>query len=304
MNGPEFVTVFVAIPLGFSALDLVERRRSRRRRGSDGPPFKTLLFLFTVFAVYLALQSGGFLLIPKAESMTEQFAALYGAGPGRLETGSPAPGILLTVLVVLLFYLAGLWDYLVHRFVSHHRWFWFTHEYHHLPSQVCVFMPGILVRPFAVFSTLPVFVATVMTAVALLPAFGMPAADRAILQTLLIVQVVVLTGSHSEFLRRWWWVHRLLKRFAITTPQEHALHHAVDLAGNYGNFTTFWDRVFGTYLDPTRVENQGHACGLSYDQDFLGAISMGGVKLSPRIRRRFQVGRYCNLVPRISSAET
>ena len=47
-----------------------------------------------------------------------------------------------------MFYVAGLWDYLVHRWFSHSRWFWFTHEYHHLPRQVTILMPGILVRPF------------------------------------------------------------------------------------------------------------------------------------------------------------
>jgi sterol desaturase/sphingolipid hydroxylase (fatty acid hydroxylase superfamily) len=142
-----------------------------------------------------------------------------------------------------------------------------------------------------------VVVATLVTAYVLLTLFGLADNIGTALQILLIVQLLVLTGSHSECLRRWWWVHRLLKWLAVTTPQEHALHHTVDLAGNYGNLTTLWDRLFGTYLDPGRAENQGHGCGLPYDQDFLGTITLGTVKIPPRLRRWLQVGRYCNLLP-------
>jgi sterol desaturase/sphingolipid hydroxylase (fatty acid hydroxylase superfamily) len=302
MSGPVFLTVFVAIPLSFTILDLAERHATRRRLGDDGPPLQTLLFLLAVLLVYGALQYGGLLLLPKAELLADDIATFFSRWLGRPFTGQPMDGLSSAALVVFLFYVGGLWDYLMHRFVSHHRWLWFTHEYHHLPSQICVFMPGILVRPFAVVSTLPVLVATLLTCV-LLTLFGLAACDLAVFQALLIAQVLVLTGSHSECLRRTWWVHQFLKWLAITTPQEHALHHTVDLAGNYGNFTTLWDRLFGTYLDPARAENQGHACGLPYDQDFLGAITLGAVKISPQLRHRFQVGRYCNLLSEIPGDE-
>jgi hypothetical protein len=67
------------------------------------------------------------------------------------------------------------------------------------------------------------------------------------------------------------------------------------MQGNYGNFTVLWDRIFRTYLDPTRAENRNPAIGLGYDQDFLGAITAGKLKLPPAVRRRFEVGRFCNL---------
>jgi sterol desaturase/sphingolipid hydroxylase (fatty acid hydroxylase superfamily) len=88
-----------------------------------------------------------------------------------------------------------------------------------------------------------------------------------------------------------------MKWLALTTPQEHLLHHTVDLEGNYGNFTVLWDRMFGTYLDPTKHEHENHALGLPYDQDFVGALTAGRVKLPAAIRRRFQVERFCNLQP-------
>jgi hypothetical protein len=91
-----------------------------------------------------------------------------------------------------------------------------------------------------------------------------------------------------------------MKWLALTTPQEHLLHHTVDLQGNYGNFTVLWDRVFGTYLDPTKSEHQNHALGLPYDQDFVGTLTAGRVKLPAIVRRRFQLERFCNLGSPIS----
>jgi sterol desaturase/sphingolipid hydroxylase (fatty acid hydroxylase superfamily) len=73
------------------------------------------------------------------------------------------------------------------------------------------------------------------------------------------------------------------------------LHHTVDLRGNYGNFTTLWDRLFGTYLDPRLPEHEGHRFGLGYDRDFLGAITVGAARLPSSWRKRFQLDRYCNL---------
>jgi hypothetical protein len=86
-----------------------------------------------------------------------------------------------------------------------------------------------------------------------------------------------------------------MKWLALTTPQEHLLHHTVDLQGNYGNFTVVWDRLFGTYLDPMRSEYQDRPLGLAYDQDFVGTLTAGRLKLPGSLRARFEVDRFCNL---------
>jgi hypothetical protein len=86
-----------------------------------------------------------------------------------------------------------------------------------------------------------------------------------------------------------------MRALRLTTPQEHLVHHSADLEGNYGNFTTLWDRAFGTYLDPTLGDNQNHPLGLPYDQDFLGTLTFGRYKLPEPVRQRFQVARYCNV---------
>lgn len=274
------------------ALDLADRHVTRTRR-YDGEPLRvrTAFFLGLVLLSYLALQYAGFALVPGAADLL----TALGRSPERAAQRAAWSAL----MIVPIFYLSGLWDYLVHRFVSHHRWLWFTHDYHHLPSQVFVAMPGLAARPFAVVATFPVTVATVAVTETVASALGFSGGDE-VLRVLLLIQVVLLTASHSCCLRRWWWLHRGLRTLALTTPHEHLLHHAAHLRGNYGNFTTLWDRVFGTYLDPTLAKHHAPALGLAYDQDFLGALTARTIRLPETIRSHFQVERYCNLesVPR------
>jgi sterol desaturase/sphingolipid hydroxylase (fatty acid hydroxylase superfamily) len=191
--------------------------------------------------------------------------------------------------------VAGFFDYAWHRWFSHHRYFWFTHEYHHLPSEVFVGMPGLATRPFVVVTIVPVVVATVVTVYVALRLAGRPMWDWTVFQGPLLASTTVLTTSHSSLLRRSWRVHRVMQWLGLTTPQEHLLHHTVDLDGNYGNFTSLWDRVFGTYLDPRRSENQGHRTGLAYDQDFIGTLTAGALRIPARWHRRIQLDRYVNV---------
>jgi hypothetical protein len=88
----------------------------------------------------------------------------------------------------------------------------------------------------------------------------------------------------------------------LTTPQEHVLHHAASLHGNYGNFTTLWDRVFGTYLAPTPAGAPPIALGLGYDQDFLGTLTLGRVKIPSPVRERYRLGAFCHLSRRVGAA--
>jgi len=201
----------------------------------------------------------------------------------------------LAVVAVALFHLSGLVDYAWHRCFSHHRWFWFTHESHHLPSQVFVGMPGLGVRPFAVFTVVPTIALTAILTYLALRIGGRPMWSWTVFQIPLLASSTLLVTSHSSFLRRGWLAHRVLRVFALTTPHEHVLHHSVDLRGNYGNFTKLWDRLFGTYLDPCLSAHQGRRYGVAYDQDFLGTITVGRARIPRAWRERFQLGRYTNL---------
>jgi sterol desaturase/sphingolipid hydroxylase (fatty acid hydroxylase superfamily) len=292
-------STLVAIALGmqvfFFALDVADRHLTRGRRyGGQSLKPRTVLFIVAVLSLYFAVQYGGFALAPQADELLVTIGATWGTLLGRPLAPESIDGPWLWIMTAAAFYLSGLWDYLVHRFFSHSRWFWFTHEYHHLPTQVFVGMPGLAARPFAVVTTFPVTVGTIVCTYAVLVGLGLPLWDLGPLKILALFHVFLLTSSHSCCLRRWWWIHRVMTCLALTTPQEHVLHHTVELKGNYGNFTTLWDRLFGTYLNPTLAKHEEYPLGLAYDQDFLGALTAGWIKLPGSVRAYFQVDRYCN----------
>ena len=292
MTVAAFLWGLGAVQAAFVALDLVDRHRTRAERyaGERVSPGSAFFFL-AIAAGYTLLQGALAALAPSAERVTTTLrAALGGTSPD-----AESSGLALVLSAVAVFYVAGFWDYAWHRWFSHHRWFWFTHEYHHLPNQVFAGMPGIVARPFGVLTTIPVLAGTVATTHAACRLFDLPFWNRELFAIPFFAAVVLLTASHSSFLRRGLLAHRVLRRLALTTPHEHLLHHTVDLEGNYGNFTTLWDRVFGTYLDPLRPEHQGRRLGLAYDRDFLGAVTLGALRIPRAWRRRFRLSRYCNV---------
>jgi sterol desaturase/sphingolipid hydroxylase (fatty acid hydroxylase superfamily) len=296
MSMLAFVLLALGIQGAFVVLDLIECHRGRHR-GDTAPPegIGAWLFLLASIGVFFALQYGGYSLVPRTADVVVTMRAAMAGWFGLNLAEVTMDGRTVALVSVAAFYISGLWDYLVHRFFSHSRWFFFTHEYHHLPRQVSCIMPGIAGRPFAVFAVFPTLVASIGTVYGLLAVCGLPLWDLSVLKVLFLGILAVQVGSHSAFLRRQWWAHHTLKWLAITSPQEHVLHHTVDLHGNYGNFTSLWDRLFGTYLDPQLAKHQGHSCGLPYDQDFLGTITLGKLKMPSALRRRFQVGRFCNI---------
>ncbi len=301
MTTRAFLLLFFGIPTAFVLLDGWELHRTRRRREAPALSPEAITFLVVVLVLYTVIQFGGYALVPSVDHLASGVRDTVAKGLGLQVSAESIRGTWLAILTVVLFYGSGLWDYLMHRFFSHSPRFFFTHEYHHLPSQVNLTMPGMAARPFAVIATFPATVATLVSAYALLLVFGLPLWDLSALKGLLLIQALLLTATHSCFLRRWWWLHRTMNWLALTTPQEHLLHHTVDLEGNYGNFTVLWDRLFGTYLDPTLERHQGHALGLPYDQDFLGTLTLGRLKLPDSLRRRYQVDRFCNLDPAVEA---
>ena len=286
------IAIFLTLQSTLLLLDVWETRRPSL---PTREPLRhvTILFLIAVTAGYLVLQVTGGFLVPATADVLEAFRQTAVHWRGQPSTRVSAPAAIL--ICVVLFYTAGFWDYVVHRCFSHSRLFWLTHEYHHLPRQVTVWMPGILARPFGFIPvTLSTF-ATAATFCAGSVALQLPVWDpRPLLPTGLLI-VLVLTASHSAFLRRYQQVHQVLRWLGWTTPQEHLLHHRVNSRCNYGNFTTLWDRLFRTYESPDLVDLDSVPLGLGYDQDFLGTITLGRLRMSAQQRGRYQIGRFCNI---------
>jgi sterol desaturase/sphingolipid hydroxylase (fatty acid hydroxylase superfamily) len=170
-------------------------------------------------------------------------------------------------------------------------------------------MPGISARPFVAVTAFLVdafSMATLLLFFLLVNRPDLASLFFASLPAIIFAFAFIGSASHSCFLRRYTVAHRWPKYLLITTPQEHLLHHSATQKGNFGNFTMLWDRVFGTYLDPAQV-NIETRLGLDYDQDFLGAITAGKLKLSARFRERWRLSEFCfqeNSAPSEGTAET
>jgi sterol desaturase/sphingolipid hydroxylase (fatty acid hydroxylase superfamily) len=255
-----------------------------------------LLFLAGIWAGYFLVQASIAAVLPSGPGTLQWFAERVGLG-----ASAPASGKLSWIetagLGVSVFFVAGFWDYAIHRWFSHSKPFWFTHENHHLPRIVNNAMPGISVRPLAGFASFLTLCGTTAMTFCVLRLFPLPyvGAFSEALPAAMFVAVSIGSASHSSFLRAHRCVHTLMRRLLLTTPQEHILHHAARLQGNYGNFTTIWDRLFGTYLDPDKVDMSQVEIGLAYDQDFLGTLTWGRWKFSPQTRRRYRLGLFCQL---------
>jgi sterol desaturase/sphingolipid hydroxylase (fatty acid hydroxylase superfamily) len=293
-NVKIFIALFVCVQILFMSLDAMDLWITKKEKGQPGflAGSRPVIILVVVScAVYFVVQLLLSALMPGLTSLV-RFAARF-AGAATAETATVPFGWL--VLVLASAYLATtLFDYLVHRFLLH-RWLWRIHENHHLPTVVSNLMPGIATRPFVAIPNLLINLGSGLTVLWILRLAGRPefvAALPAVIPALIAWFAFVACASHSSFLRRFDFIDRLFRALMIITPREHVLHHAAHLHGNYGNFTALWDRLFGTYLKPSVSQP---ALGLNYDQDFLGAISGGRLKLSESMRRRYQVGRVCRI---------
>jgi len=156
--------------------------------------------------------------------------------------------IWLPVRVVAFYLLADLGSYWMHR-LMHTRHVWRVHRWHHSPTQL-YWLAGVRTTiPHQVLFNLPTIV--------LLPIIvGGPLW----LYLAMIVEGVARNNwMHLNVSWRSNWLERV-----IVTPRYHQIHHSADAQlhdGNYGALFTFWDRMFGTYIDPDTTQPKAFGTG-------------------------------------------
>ncbi|PYO05806.1 MAG: hypothetical protein DMD75_26490 [Candidatus Rokuibacteriota bacterium] len=143
--------------------------------------------------------------------------------------------------VALYYVLADFGHYWVHR-LTHTRFFWRVHKWHHsptymywmggvratVPQQFLVNIPYILAYPLLDISPWWMFL-------------GIAA-----------LSAIQNDWMHMNMTWRSVWLERI-----FVTPRYHHVHHSADprhYGANMGNLFTVWDRLFGTHVDPDRVE--------------------------------------------------
>ena len=291
-NARTFIWLLLYVQGGFIALDLYEHWRSARRtsvreviRANAAVIFAVGMACIGYSAIQLALASA----LPSIGKLTNFATRLTAAQP------SPPDARWIVPVFAVAFSVGTLFDYLVHRFLLHGP-LWRLHENHHLPSVVSNVMPGIAARPFVIVPNFLINAGSCAAIFGVVEIIGRPQLISTfihLLPALLLAFSFVACASHSNFLRRFDWVEKAFRSLLLIGPREHLLHHAATIKGNYGNFTTVWDRAFGTYV--TQPEAADIDLGLDYDQDFLGALTAGRFKLPPAWRSRYQIGRVCRL---------
>ncbi len=290
-NAKTFIWLFVYVQGAFVTVDLYEHWRLARKSGKHRVISANAAVILAVGAAcvgYSVIQLTLASALPNIGKLTNLAIRVTSSA-----ASAPSAPWMVPVFAAA-FCIGTLFDYLVHRFLLHGP-FWRLHENHHLPSVVSNVMPGIAARPFVIVPNFLINAGSCATIFLVVRVIGRPqliATFIYLVPALLLTFTFVACASHSIFLRRFDWVETSFRCLLIVGPREHLLHHAATIKGNYGNFTTVWDRAFGTYVSPPTGETP---LGLDYDQDFLGAITAGRFKLSPALRSRYHVGRVCRL---------
>lgn len=165
----------------------------------------------------------------------------------RLQLPNYAPAQLLKMPLVYklaVFYIVedfGL--YWVHRLMHTNR-FWRTHKWHHYPNYM-YWLAGIR-------TSIPHIVLFNLTFVAARPFLA--DAPLWIFQIIAIEHICRNNWMHMNVSWNSTWLEKL-----IVTPRYHHIHHSADPVhhrSNLGSLLTVWDRIFGTYFDPRKINRE------------------------------------------------
>ena len=145
--------------------------------------------------------------------------------------------------LLLTFLLLDLWRYWEHRLFHRLPLLWRLHLVHHSDTQIDV-TTSERHHPLE-------FLLGTAVMLALIGTLGLPAPAVGLY---LLAATVITLYSHAN-LRIPASLDRQLSRLIVTSTV-HAVHHSdlqAQTDSNYGSVLTFWDRVFGTYVDPEKA---------------------------------------------------
>ena len=180
----------------------------------------------------------------------------------------------LTLAVVIIDGVNYLQHYLLHRIPV----LWRLHRTHH-SDQEYDFTTGVRFHPFeTVYSTVVLVVAIVV--------LGASPAAVLVSQTLTVALAFV---EHAN-VRIPSWIDRIV-RVVLVTPDMHRIHHSQDVRegeSNFSNVFSWWDRLFGTYLDQPAAGHEGIVFGVA-ELSERKHLTLPGMLAQPFLRVKPQV---------------
>ena len=150
------------------------------------------------------------------------------------------------VLIDLSYYVQ---HYLLHRIPV----LWRLHRTHHT-DQEYDFSTGVRFHPFEM-------VCATVTLIGVVLALGAPPAAVFVSQ-LLAVAIAFVEHANVRIPER---LDRVI-RTVVVTPDMHRIHHSQDIRegeSNFANTFSFWDRLFGTYIDQPAAGHDGIMFGVA-----------------------------------------
>jgi sterol desaturase/sphingolipid hydroxylase (fatty acid hydroxylase superfamily) len=210
-----------------AGLELVIPHRALARRPAGTLP---LIVFYNLAATVTAVALPSFVYVPLAHAAGQALglAALWPAGGPRW----------LHVVVVLLIvdFTTYWWHRAEHRPPAGHAWMWRLHSVHHAPTHFDLYM-GPQAHPLDI----AIFGLVGYAFVALLGAPPLAIEAGAFFAS------IVGAIHHLRAETRCAWLNRLFP-FA----DHHVVHHSrlPEENGNYGNITTLFDQLFGSYIPP------------------------------------------------------
>lgn len=164
----------------------------------------------------------------------------------------------------IVLFLAIDFFYYVSHWLSHQvRFFWMTHETHHLPTELTTLsgtahsLSGMFFRPFFIFSFSLVF-------------FGY--------KIELILLYYAINSIYQNMIHTRFTDHVPYFDKIFNTPRLHRIHHAAELnrnGKNLGGILILFDRLFGTYENSADINSNTIVFGISENrktQTYLNTI--------------------------------
>jgi len=157
----------------------------------------------------------------------------------------PAPAAIahlpLGVRILLYFILADFGHYWMHR-LTHTQFFWRVHKWHHAPTYMYWLGGARTTIPDFFIVNIPYVLAYSMVYIS---PWWMATATA-------VVSIFQNDWMHMNVAWRSKWLE-----WIFVTPRYHHIHHSDNpehYGRNMGSLFTIWDRLFGTYLDPDKVD--------------------------------------------------
>ena len=205
-----------------------DRNRARKidpRKISRSDILREIRWSFLTFLVFLV---PGFLIVTGRRQGWIQLES----GPIAIQQALPFVGLIAVMLLVHDFYF-----YWIHRWMHSRYLYRAFHEVHHRSLNP---------TPWAAFSFHPLE-ALLESAVVYVFVIFLPMHAAAIFVFQLVSLLMNVYGHLGYDLTPAHWKTNRVLRFVNTTRNHHWHHQR--FSGNYGLYTTVWDRLFGTYRE-------------------------------------------------------